>query len=125
MLPINVNNNLHSESQGCANENQMNKKENGFRLFEDLEKELTDDFGNWEVKDDGEIVYNGKGIAYKGISRDALKSFTTLTDMFKKFKPEDSKDALDFYFAYITALRNAGYKSLTINLNNSHITIVE
>ena len=59
------------------------------------------------------------------VSRDALKSFTTLTDMFKKFKPEDSKDALDFYFAYITALRNAGYKSLTINLNNSHITIVE
>lgn len=31
-------------------------------LDEELKDVFTDDFGNWEVKDDGELIYHGTAI---------------------------------------------------------------
>lgn len=97
----------------------MKQKENVFHSLEDVEKDLTDDFGNWEVKDDGEIIYHGTAIGVKSIPSQNLIC-ENLTHMFGKHWGKDSKDAVDYYFAYLKALQNAGCKSLTIDLANVH-----
>lgn len=95
----------------------MKQKENDFRLFENVEKDLTDDFGNWEVKDDGGIIYHGTAIAARDFPGNGL-AWQSLTYMLSKGWGKHSKDAVDYYFAYLKALSNAGYKSLTIDLTN-------
>lgn len=76
-------------------------------------------FGNWEVKDDGEILYHGSEIAIKEIPVIGLEN-AHLTQMLSKFRGVKSDDAVEFYFAYLEALKNAGYKSLTIDLTHIH-----
>lgn len=118
-VPTELQNKRYLESQGYTNESQMKQKENGFHPLEDVEKDLTDDFGNWEVKDDGEIIYHGTVIGTKSIPSQNLIC-ENITHMLSKHWGEHSKDAVDYYFAYLRALQNAGYKSLTINLTNIH-----
>lgn len=88
-------------------------------LDEELKDVLTDDFGNWEVKDEGTLIYHGNAIAQRELPPNDLV-FQNLTHMFSKHWGEHSKDAVDYYFAYLKALSNAGYKSLTIDLTNIH-----
>lgn len=80
---------------------------------------FTDNFGKWEVKDDGRLIYHGEGIAERDFPPSCLMG-QNLTHMLSKHWGEHSKDAVDYYFAYLRALRNAGYKSLTIDLTNIH-----
>ena len=88
------------------------------------EEILTQDFGNWEVKDDGEILYRGSEIAIKEIPAIGLRN-EHLTQMLGKFRGRKSEDAAEFYFAYLQALNNAGYKSLTIDLTQIHNIKIE
>lgn len=81
----------------------------------DVEEIFSPQFGNWEVRDDGEILYHGNEIAIKEIPAIGLGN-AHLTHMLSKFRGGKSDDAAEFYFAYLQALRNAGYKSLTIDL---------
>ena len=76
-------------------------------------------FGNWEVKDDGEILYHGSEIPIKEIPAIGLEN-VHLTQMLCKFRGGKSDDAAEFYFAYLQALKNAGYKSMTIDLTHIH-----
>lgn len=76
-------------------------------------------FGNWEVKADGEILYHGSEISIKEIPAIGLEN-AHLTQMLSKFRGGKSEDAAEFYFAYLKALKKAGYKSLTIDLSHSH-----
>lgn len=99
-----------------AKENYSMEKE---KTTKDLEEILNPDYGNWEVKDDGSIIYHGNEISIEEIPVDRL-TFGHLTHMLGKFRGISSKDAADFYFAYLQALKNAGYKSLSIDLKNIH-----
>mgnify|MGYP007069951139 FL=1 len=82
---------------------------------------MCNNFGNWETKDDGEIVYKGTAIASpKTIPVSDLPIMTNLSHMLSKFQTDGCEDGVNFYFAYLTALRNAGYKELTIDLSNIH-----
>ena len=92
--------------------------EDGDKIM-DSEEILTHNLGNWEVKADGEILYHGSEIAIKEIPVTSLKN-AHLTHMLSKFRESKSKDAADFYFAYLQALANAGYKSMTIDLTHIH-----
>lgn len=76
-------------------------------------------FGNWEVKDDGEILYHGSEIAVKEIPAIRLGN-AHLTQKLSKFRGGKNDDAAEYYFAYLQALRNAGYKSMTIGITNIH-----
>jgi len=93
--------------------------ENSSPQLDDLEKELLQDFGNWELTEDGSIIYNGKAIGYKKISQEDLADIG-LTHMLQKGWSGNEKDAKDFYFVYLEALRRAGYKEFTIDLNDIH-----
>lgn len=78
---------------------------------------LNPQFGNWEVTDDGEILYHGSEITIKEIPAIGLEN-VHLTQMLSKFRGGKSDDAAEYYFAYLQALKNAGYKSLTIDLTH-------
>lgn len=88
-------------------------------LDEELKDVFMDDYGNWEVKDDGEIIYHGSAIGPRNILPNGLDR-SNLTHMLSKVWDKHPKDAIDYYFAYLKALRNAGYKSLSIDLTNIH-----
>ena len=85
----------------------------------DVEEIFNPQFCNWNVKDDGEILYHGSEIAIKGIPAIGLEN-AHLTQMLSKFRGGKSDDAAEFYFAYLEALKKAGYKSFTIDLTNIH-----
>lgn len=85
----------------------------------DAEEVLTPNFGNWEVKDDGSMLYHGTEIPRSQILVSELETLH-LTQMLSKFRGSKSDDAAQYYFAYLQALRNAGYKSVTIDLTHIH-----
>lgn len=89
----------------------------------ELEEVFTQDFGNWEVKDDGSIIYKGNSLGTKSFPKEKLK-WSDLTQMLGKVY-KDYKDARDYYFAYLEALKRAGYKKMTIDLTNIHIITFE
>lgn len=99
-------------------------EDNTFRLFDDVEKDLTPNFGNWEVKDNGDLLYHGKALATKEFPIDCIKT-NGITAMMQKHWGEYAKDGVDFYFAYLEAMRRAGYQSLTIDLTCIHNSTVK
>ncbi|MCR4613453.1 MAG: hypothetical protein K5778_05575 [Bacteroidaceae bacterium] len=103
---------------------QGNFVEDDFRLFEDVEKDLSPIYGNWEVKENGNLVYNGNGIAsIKEIDKTQLPSIDVFHVMNKVWK--NSEDARNFFLSYMVALRNAGYKTLSIDLQNHYLSSVK
>lgn len=95
-------------------------------MEEDLNELFTPDYGNWELNDAGEIVYHNNQIGYNGrvFSVSELKDIH-LTHMLSKFRGGPSEDAANYYFVYLEALRRAGYKTLTIDLNAIHNITIE
>lgn len=91
------------------------------RNDENLEDALCPNYGNWQLTDDGEIVYQGQEIGYEGrIIPVGELSNVHLTHMLGKFRGGQSDDAAQYYFVYLEALRRAGFKKLTIDLDNIH-----
>lgn len=84
-----------------------------FRLFDDVENDLHQ-FKYWDVDSDGNIKYLGH--TKTPISKDQLTKGNLLTHYLMN-KLEDGASA-EFYFAFIQALRNAGYTSMTIDLTD-------
>lgn len=79
------------------------------------------DFGNWVVKSDGEIDYNGT-LRFPGIGTSGLTQQNWLTHILNKSDANEIyKDGVDFYFAYFEALKRAGYKSITISLTDTSV----
>ena len=98
--------------------------ETSFQLFEDLEKDLSPIYGNWEVKENGNLVYNGDGNrSINEIEQSQLPSIDLVHVISKAWK--NYEDAQNFFLAYLEALRNAGHNKITIDLQNHFSTKVE
>ncbi len=95
---------------------ESEKKE--FRLFDEgWESDLNSDFGNWEVKDDGTLLYHGTEVkCFKEVDGSKLSCIDPIHVMSRVWT--DYKDALNFFYAYLQASKNAGYQTLTINLKD-------
>lgn len=92
------------------------------KLFEDLYGDLTPLYSSaWEVMDDGCICY--KGHSGFVIEANALTCGNRLTEVLSKVLEIDNATT-QFYFAFLQALKNAGYSSITIDLNNLHKSII-
>lgn len=91
------------------------------KLFEDLYGDLTPLYSSaWEVMDDGCICY--KGHSGFVIESNALTHGNRLTEILSKtLEIEDATS--HFYFAFVQALKNAGYSTITIDLDDLHKSI--
>lgn len=77
----------------------------------------------WNVDEHGNISYNGHTKTV--ISSNDLANGNQLVQQMSKSRNEEEKEAnAEFYFAYIEALCNAGYKKMTIDVTNIHAPIV-
>lgn len=85
----------------------------GFRLFDDVENDLHQ-FKYWDVDSDGNIKY--LGYTKTQINKDQLTKGNLLTHYL--MKDLDDGASKEFYFAFVQALRNAGYTSMTIDLTD-------
>lgn len=93
-----------------------------FKMFEDIEEDLSPIYSSaWEVMDNGRICY--KGHSGFVIEANALTSGNRLTEVLSKVFEIDNATT-QFYFAFMQALKNAGYSSITIDLSNLHNSIV-
>lgn len=76
----------------------------------------------WSVDEHGNISYKGHSKAF--ISSENLTNGNQLTHQMSRLRSEEEKEAnAEFYFAYLEALRNAGYKKITIDVTNIHASI--
>lgn len=116
-------NHVPFESVGHKTNGAMcNKKD--FHLFEDVENDLQSNFGDWKVMNDGAILYQGnKNCPIQNVDAIALTSVDIPHVLSRPW--QDYKDANDFFFAYLEALRNAGKQSLTICVNKHNLSKVE
>ena len=94
--------------------------ENSFRpIGENIEESLTQ-FGNWKVNDDGSLSYLGQMQSFNGIDAVKLSDIDLYHVMSRGWT--DYKEAADFFLAYLQAARNAGYKSVEIDLFNHNLS---
>lgn len=92
------------------------------KLNDDLEDIFTPNYSSaWEVSDDGCICY--KGHSGFVIEANALTRGNRLTEVLSKILEFDNATT-QFYFAFMQALKNAGYSSITIDLNDLHKSII-
>ena len=94
--------------------------ENGFPPIEENIDEILTDFGNWEVKDGGSLSYKGKMAFCKNFGTMQPTDIDLYHVMSKGWL--DYKEAIDFFFAYLQAAKNAGYKSIIIDLSNHYLS---
>lgn len=113
--------------QGHKNLKVMQKSnffDNDFRLFEEVEKDISPIYGNWEVKENGNLVYNRDGVKnIVKVDKANLSTIDVRHVMSKAWK--DYEDARNFFLAYLEALRNAEYKTLSIDLQNHYLSSVK
>lgn len=96
----------------------------GWRLFDDLENDLSDSLNWWDVDPKGNIQY--KGGTKSTIKVGDLAKYNYLTHILKKVRSDAEKNAnAEFYFAYLRALKNAGFKKITIDVCNPYTIICE
>ena len=80
----------------------------------------------WNVDEHGNISYNGHTKTV--ISSNDLANGNQLVQQMSKSRNEEEKEAYIHHaglvLAYIEALRNAGYKKMTIDVTNIHAPIV-
>lgn len=74
----------------------------------------------WEVAKDGKITY--KGHTGTVIEANVLTTGNRLTEVMSKVLDIDKANE-QFYFAFLQALKNAGYSKLTIDLNDIHKSV--
>lgn len=81
-----------------------------FRIMDDIEGALTDQYKNWRLDDDGTIHLLGHEYC---IESDRLGEQNWLKHIFEKSAPYYDKE---FYTVYTEALRRRGVKKITIDL---------
>lgn len=89
-----------------------------FSIFDDIEEALKP-FKWWKVDEKGNITYLGS--PKREIPAEKLTHRNWLSHLLSKKLDENA--ASEFYFAFLTALRNAGYSSLTIDTHDIHASI--
>ena len=88
------------------------KIKNEINVTDDMDAVLMDTFEFWEVSEDGNITC--KSHTYE-IPKERLGEMNWLSHILQKNEKSKEKE---FYFAYIKALKNAGYNSIVIDLND-------
>ena len=114
----------HPQSLKCIKQLKvMCNKSESLHLFEDVEKDLTERFTWWEVDDKGNIKF--KGHTKTSISAEDLVIGNLLTHVLSRKRNENEESAnSEFYFAFMLALKRAGYKKITIDIENLHNPII-
>lgn len=93
------------------------------QLFENIEEDLKENnFQHWNVDDEGNITCKTRVGMYE-ITGDKLLSQNWLTHMFSKAIGKETNMIVEFYHAYLLALKKKGIKSITIDIENPHILI--
>lgn len=101
------------------------EKMNGYYSpMDDVKDALSEQsFKWWTVDESGNISYKGHSKAF--ISSENLTTENQLTHQMSRLRSEEEIGAnAEFYFAYLEALRNAGYKKITIDVTNIHALIL-
>ena len=94
-------------------------KDLGFRLFDDVESDLQL-HPHWEVDSDGNIQYLGN--TKTKITPEQLTVGNLLAHVLST-KVLDEGATQEFYFAFIQALKNAGYTKMEIDLTDINKSI--
>ena len=94
--------------------------ENSFRPIDENVDESLTQFGNWKVNDDGSLSYLGTMQSFKDIETMPLTNIDFYHVMSRGWT--DYKEAADFFLAYLQAAKNAGYKSVVIDLSNRYLS---
>ena len=89
----------------------MEKKKFNMENFNELSESLGKGFEFWNVDDFGNILWIHQNYP---IPADLLTKTNWLNHILRK--NDRAETLIEFYFAYIKALKNAGYKSITIDL---------
>ena len=94
-----------------------------YNPLDNIDEALENGFEFWSVTENGDICrYDRSEIQ---ITADRLLETNWLTQEIGKTRKPDSKTAeSEFYFVYIEALRRAGYKKITLDLENIHSAMV-
>lgn len=93
-----------------------------YNPLDNIDEALKNDFEFWTVSEKGDISRPDR--AEVQIPAEDLLSQNWLSHMIGKERNKDSKSAeAEFYFAYMEALRRAGYKRITLDLENPHAAI--
>ena len=93
-------------------------KDLGFGLFDDVEGDLQL-HPHWNVDSEGNMQYLGH--TKTKIIKEELTVGNLLTHFLSKVLDEGAPQ--EFYFAFIQALKNAGYTSMEIDLTDIHKSI--
>lgn len=89
----------------------------------DIEGVLDDSFQYWEVDEKGNITFKDP-VNPMFISSDRLLEINWLTQELGKDRNTNYQAEIEFYFAYLQALRNAGVNQITISTTNINDLIV-
>ncbi len=94
-----------------------------WKLFENIEEDLSDKLKWWEVDENGNINY--KGFTKTSIPVSEWEKSNVLTHNMKKDRAKGEEKAnAEFYYAFMQAVKNAGYKKITIDVCNIHNPII-
>ena len=121
----------HLQFQDCIilslspyNSAEMNDSSESSSPFEDIEDTLSNDFQFWRVAENGDISRSDR--EYIEITSQHLLEQNWLTIEMEKERHRGTANAeREFYFAYIEALRRAGYKKIIIDVRDIYAPIIE
>lgn len=96
--------------------------EKGYNPMDNIEETLNENFKFWTVSEKGDISRSYR--PEEGIPAENLLDTNWLSHMMGKERVKDSKSAeSEFYFVFMEALRRAGYKKITLDVENIHAPI--
>ena len=95
-----------------------------FRPFDDIDGDLRNEFKFWNVTEQGDVTLKDRRDIH--ISSSDLLNQNWLNHILRKqgYHANTRDDLIEFYFAFTKALLNAGYKSITLNLEHPEHPIV-
>lgn len=97
--------------------------EQGYNPLENIDETLSDDFKFWTVSEKGDIGRPDRREVI--ISAEELLDTNWLSHEISKERILNSKAAeAEFYFVFMKALRNAGYKRITLDVEDIHAHII-
>lgn len=94
-----------------------------YNPLDNIEKALDNDFKFWSITDDGDICRPDRSEIQ--IQAGELLDVNWLSQIIGKERVQNSKNAeSEFYFVFMEALRRAGYKKITLDVENIHAPII-
>lgn len=96
--------------------------EKGYNPLDNIDDALSGDFNFWTVSEKGDIGRPDRSDVQ--ISAEELLTDNWLFQMIDKERKAGSRSAeAEFYFVFMEALRRAGYKKITLDVEDIHAPI--